>query len=82
MSRLFISFNESTNSIVDTTAIHARPTGISMLNVAELRARTILTTWVRGSAIMARYCIGRGMSERGKKVPLNRNMGVMNKKVG
>ena len=41
-----------------------------------------MTTCVSGSRAVARYWMDTGRSERGKKVPLKRNMGVMNRNMG
>lgn len=62
--------------------IHAKLTGINPLGSANVRERTIMTTCVSGSAAIAKYCRDTGRSESGKKVPLKRNMGVMNRNVG
>jgi hypothetical protein len=53
----------------------------SKLNKPKLNARTRLTKWVSGK-IKAKYCAHRGKPVSGKKVPLKRNMGVINKNMG
>jgi len=45
------------------------------------KARVSLTRWVTGK-MLATLCAQRGRFSRGKKVPLKRNMGVTNKKIG
>ena len=41
-----------------------------------------LTIWVSGKKAKAKYCMGSGSTSRGKNVPLNRNIGVMNNRAG
>ena len=50
-------------------------------NSPKLSERTRLTRWVSGK-MTARACAHAGRFSTGKKVPLNRNMGVTNKNIG
>lgn len=75
-------FTDSKKNINDTTSIQARLIIRKVPIVPRASARTIRTTWVNGSTARAKYWIGSGRSDRGKKVPLKRNIGVMNRKAG
>lgn len=82
MSLFFMRFTESIKNTSDTGIIHARLRSTGWTWVASVRERTIITTCVSGSTASARYWTDSGRSERGKKVPLKRNMGVMNRNMG
>ena len=51
-------------------------------SVPVVNPREIYTACVSGNNIYEIFWMRRGTLERGKKVPLNKNIGVMNKKVG
>ena len=82
MSLFFIRFTDSTNNMRETATIHTRLNNNIVFRSARVKERTMLTTWVRGRMARATYWIDWGIRLRGKKVPLKRNMGVMNKKKG
>ncbi len=62
--------------------IHTKLSSISGCGVPSVSERAIMTTCVNGSTAIARYWMDTGRRESGKKVPLNRNMGVMNRNMG
>ncbi len=62
--------------------IHTKLNSKSGCGLASVSERAIMTTCVSGSRAIARYWMGTGRSESGKKVPLKRNMGVMNRNMG
>lgn len=73
---------DSTNNTTEAMMIHTKFKIINSLRFASVRARTMLTTCVSGKNAMAKYWMGIGISDSGKNVPLNRNIGVINKNVG
>ena len=79
ISLLFIRFTDSRNNTRETRTIHAKLTSRNPLKFASVNARTILTMCVNGSTVRAKYCIGSGRSDSGKKVPLKGNIGVQKK---
>ena len=78
----FIRFTDSRKKIAIARMIQIRLNSNIPLTAPSVSARTIVTTWVNGNTARAKYCTGPGRSDSGKKVPLNRNIGVMNRNAG
>ena len=75
-------FMARTKKIGVTISIHARLMRIESWMLPRARALVTDTALVSGRKICAVICRNSGMEVRGKKVPLSRNMGVMNRKLG
>ncbi len=90
MSLRFIKLMASTKNTNVTTAIQTilkpssnselSPRKGSILPISSSRVR--FTTWVKGKTPNATACNASGTNDNGKNVPLKRNIGVMNRKVG
>lgn len=57
-----------------------RPSRVSVAPVSAPRVR--FTIWARGSVVRASPCAGFGRVFMGKKVPLRKSIGVMNRNIG
>ena len=82
MSRFFIRFMARIKKIGVTISIHARLNRMDSWMLPKARALVTATALVSGRKICAAICRNSGMEDRGKKVPLRRNIGVMNRKFG
>ena len=71
-----------TKKIGVTISIHATLKRIESWMLPNDRALVTDTALVSGRSTCAAICRNSGIEVRGKKVPLNRNMGVMNRKFG
>jgi len=82
ISLLFIRFMDTTYSRAVTTRIQTRLNTNTDGNVANVIPRQILTTGVRGRTTFAKTWSPAGSTDKGKNVPENNNIGVMNRKEG
>ena len=82
MSFFFIRFMLSTKNMGVTTAIHARLRIKDVSSFPNINALLKSTVCVRGRTVFATICMNCGRLVKGKKVPLNRNMGVMKRNPG
>ena len=82
MSLFFMRFMARMKKTGVTISIHARLKRIESWMLPRARARVTFTALVSGRRTVAATCRIWGMEVKGKKVPLNRNMGVMKRKFG
>lgn len=82
ISRFFMRFMASMKKMGVIISIHARLNSIVVSMFPRVRARVMVTALVRGNTKWAVVCTICGIAVKGKKVPLSRDMGVMNKKAG
>ncbi len=82
MSLLFISRIEIIKRISVTADNQARLGSMETEIMFSVKERNTMTTWASGSRARAISWMKAGSSESGKKVPLKRNMGVINRKLG
>ena len=71
-----------TKKIGVTISIHARLNRMDSWMLPRAKPLVTATALVSGRKICAASCRNSGMDVSGKKVPLRRNMGVMNRKFG
>ena len=64
------------------TKIHIILRKVAVLIADNVIARFTITTCANGSMAKATYCTVSGNKLRGKNVPLNKNMGVINRNIG
>ena len=81
-SLFFMRFMLNTKKTIVTAAIHAKLSSRNKFAVPVTNPLVRFTTWVKGRKIWATVCTMGGNCERGKKVPLSRNMGVTSKNAG
>ena len=72
----------STKKKMVTAAIQTKLSSRNISVLPRTKPLMIFTTCVRGRKIWAAVCTGRGNCERGKKVPLSKNMGVTKRNEG
>lgn len=65
-----------------TTMIHAMLRSSVDCQLPNINPLDRITVCVKGRMASARICMGWGRIDRGKKVPLSRNMGVMKRNPG
>jgi len=65
-----------------TMAIHRMLRSMDDSRLPSSRPFVRFTVWVRGRKSFANVCIITGVLDRGKNVPLNRNIGVTKRKPG
>ena len=82
MSLFFIMFIDSTKKKGVVTRNHARSSSKVMFSPPAVSARVSVTECVNGKKMFAKVCNSTGSAVSGKNVPLNMNIGVMNKKAG
>ena len=72
----------NTKKISVATASQIRLVIIEMFGLPRVSPLVMFTLCVNGKMSWARSCTGGGKTVMGKKVPLNRNIGVMKRKNG
>ena len=82
MSRFFIRFTAKTKKIGVIISIQDRLRRSESWMLPRARALVTDTALVSGRKTCAAICRNSGMDTRGKNVPLKRNIGVINKKLG
>ena len=82
ISRFFIKLTESITKIGVTIRIHVRFNKTESCMLLLAKALVTVTAFVSGRNICATVCTNSGIDVKGKKVPLKRNIGVMNRKFG
>jgi hypothetical protein len=82
MSLLLIRFMLRMKKTGVTTTIQMRLMGSEDSRFPNINPLVRLTTCVRGRITFANTCMNAGRLANGKKVPLRRNIGVMNRKPG
>lgn len=65
-----------------TTKIHNRLVIIERSYIPSVNALFIMTIWAKGNIARATYWTAKGKTVIGKNVPLNKNMGVIKRKLG
>jgi len=72
----------STKKKMVTAAIQTKLSSRKISVLPRTKPLTIFTTCVKGRKTWAAVCTGRGNCDRGKKVPLSKNMGVTKRNEG